>query len=983
MPSFDPYHQWLGIPPGEQPPDHYRLLGVPLFESDLDVIEAAAQRQTVFLRTLQLGPQSGLAEQILNEVARARVTLLNVDQKVVYDHRLRESLPTSTGSTPPSNADGLAAEVDRLREQQQNLEQQLHREKESFQQLTARQTEEQQAIARDVEQRHRDIEQRQADLDDQRLALQERQEKEASRWRNLAGQLEKERGDLQARREQQEKIRQDLAEQEQQLEQETRRLEQERQEVASAQRDAVKTQSKSQEIATDQGRQGVEATRQVALEAQLKSHASAVEQQRAKLEKQFQYLLREVASLKKEQDQQRSLLNDQREAGASTSPSSGVSPVKSILVTWSLVKLRNKLLVVAIGALGILAIFLVLLTKRSNGPDIGDVAQTPTEQPSDIESDTDTTSGQPQLPPTTSPKANIRNPKKPAVDTNTTPFTYSVDDSTDNKPVPPRAARDTNPTDGSRAGLNLLVARPLTSADQASAVVNVPSQAELQPARAAVGGMFNAEIESATTIPDSESVIQHIVNTVADTKQANEQFALYERALGLAAELGNIAQIEKLIGAVAEKFSIDYSASFDRCAARFEVITDDEQRNNARTSLVHTLRQQSFHYENLNRYQLALDLLQVASAQAKQLPSTAPLDRSITADKWRSAQLARDLQQHAKMLAAKEVIASDTDNAIANQVVGWFYVTVKADWKTGLPFLSKSADKQIAETAAQDAANPSGIKSCGQLATSWWKQAKSSTDPLAASVFYNRAIFWFESVIRAKVESLQAAQQKQSAQEQIVALQKQWQKRAAAAATLSVESSSGQFIIIPPRRHSDAKLTVLIPFYMGVCEVTQAQYQQLMGNDPSKSKGATKPVQSVSWNDAVEFCRQLSDEEGVEYRLPTEAEWEYACRAGTTTAYSFGDDESQLRKHAWFKGNSDGTTHSVGDKLPNGWGLYDMHGNVREWCQDARGSSRVLRGGAFNLRPLYVRAANRNVVQPDNRDHDIGFRLARTYPLSP
>ena len=268
------------------------------------------------------------------------------------------------------------------------------------------------------------------------------------------------------------------------------------------------------------------------------------------------------------------------------------------------------------------------------------------------------------------------------------------------------------------------------------------------------------------------------------------------------------------------------------------------------------------------------------------------------------------------MLAAKEVITSDSDNPTANQVVGWFYVTVKADWKAGLPFLSKSADKQIAETASQDAANPSDIKSCGQLATSWWQQAKASTDPLAASVFYNRAIFWFENVIRAKVESLQAVQQKQSTQEQMVALQKQWKKRAVAAANLPVESSSGQFIIIPTRRHSDARLTVLSPFYMGVCEVTQAQYQQVMGANPSHHKGTNKPVANVNVRDAVAFCNKLNTQKGVGYRLPTESESEHACRAGTTTAYSFGDDVSQLGKFAWFSGNADNTTHPVGEKLP-------------------------------------------------------------------
>ena len=156
----------------------------------------------------------------------------------------------------------------------------------------------------------------------------------------------------------------------------------------------------------------------------------------------------------------------------------------------------------------------------------------------------------------------------------------------------------------------------------------------------------------------------------------------------------------------------------------------------------------------------------------------------------------------------------------------------------------------------------------------------------------------------------------------------------------------------------------------------------------------------VSWNDAVMFCGKLSEKEGVEYRLPTEAEWEYACRAGTSTAYSFGDDESQLGKYVWYEDNSERTTHAVGEKPPNAWGLYDMHGNVFEWCQDwsevygsekvitdptgpASGIRRVLRGGAFYFLPKYVRSANRGNNQPGYRNLVHGFRLARTYDLSP
>jgi len=123
------------------------------------------------------------------------------------------------------------------------------------------------------------------------------------------------------------------------------------------------------------------------------------------------------------------------------------------------------------------------------------------------------------------------------------------------------------------------------------------------------------------------------------------------------------------------------------------------------------------------------------------------------------------------------------------------------------------------------------------------------------------------------------------------------------------------------------------PFYLAVHEVTQEQYERVMGKTPSRFRGGQYPVEKVSWDDSVEFCRRLSElpEElvaGHVYRLPSEAEWEYACRAGTTTAYSFGDDASQLGKYAWFDGNSGKRTHAVGQKQPNTWGLYDMHGNV-------------------------------------------------------
>ena len=193
------------------------------------------------------------------------------------------------------------------------------------------------------------------------------------------------------------------------------------------------------------------------------------------------------------------------------------------------------------------------------------------------------------------------------------------------------------------------------------------------------------------------------------------------------------------------------------------------------------------------------------------------------------------------------------------------------------------------------------------------------------------------------------------------------------------------------------EVTITKPYYLGVYEVTNAQWQAVMGDVPSEWKDADRPVESVSWDKAAAFCEALSAlpaerQAGRVYRLPTEAEWEYACRAGTTTAYSFGDEESLLGDFAWFDDNSGRQTHPVGQKRPNGWGLYDMHGNVWEWCSDwygdyaagavrdpvgpASGSDRVLRGGSWYDSASLCRSAFRIRFYPSYRFSNLGFRLA-------
>jgi formylglycine-generating enzyme required for sulfatase activity len=199
------------------------------------------------------------------------------------------------------------------------------------------------------------------------------------------------------------------------------------------------------------------------------------------------------------------------------------------------------------------------------------------------------------------------------------------------------------------------------------------------------------------------------------------------------------------------------------------------------------------------------------------------------------------------------------------------------------------------------------------------------------------------------------------------------------------------------------EVTLSKDYYLGVYEVTQAQYEKVMGKNPSHFQGAEVgnenadlPVENVSWDDAVEFCKKLSNlpeekKAGREYRLPTEAEWEYACRAGSKTAYSFDDEKGLLPEYGWFDRNSSSRTHTVGLLEPSDWGVYDMHGNVWEWCSDwydeypkgavsdptgpKEGSFRVYRGGGWYLVAADCRSAYRGWYAPSYRN-DSGFRVA-------
>jgi len=225
--------------------------------------------------------------------------------------------------------------------------------------------------------------------------------------------------------------------------------------------------------------------------------------------------------------------------------------------------------------------------------------------------------------------------------------------------------------------------------------------------------------------------------------------------------------------------------------------------------------------------------------------------------------------------------------------------------------------------------------------------------------------------------------------------------------------------------HPQHRVSITKPMYVGIYQVTQKQFNELVEYNPSTSEiNDNNPVDSVSWFSAVEFCNTLSEREGLSpyyqideikrrnnksvesanasvlggngFRLPTEAEWEYACRAGSITPWCFGDLVLDVGQYAWYYDNAQQEPHPVGEKKPNAWGLYDMHGNVMEWCNDwysdfyyqqdipeedpmgpNDGFSRVLRGGAWQFGAEATRSAYRNSANPDSASNVIGFRVVR------
>jgi len=412
------------------------------------------------------------------------------------------------------------------------------------------------------------------------------------------------------------------------------------------------------------------------------------------------------------------------------------------------------------------------------------------------------------------------------------------------------------------------------------------------------------------------------------------------------------------------------------------------------------------------------------------------------------AECAKGLQQARReqeaISAALERLKTEPDDPDTCLTVGRWQCFYKGDWDAGLKLLAKGSDEALKKLAAEElASKPSKAEDKVARGDAWWDLAEKATGK-AKTAMRQRAGHWYQEalpelavgLVKSQVEKRLTQVPEEETPEAHTGSEgsrpplavapfdaqkaKEHQEAWAKYLRLPVEMTNPigmKLVLIPPGEFTmgeggDAhKVTITKAFYLGKYEVTQEEWAAVMGSNPSGFKGPKNPVEQVNWDDCQAFLKRLNDMAGAargtqrkrakgksgavrgSYALPTEAQWEYACRAGSTGNYWFGDADAGLTEYGWYQINSENKAHPVGEKKPSAWGLYDVHGNVWEWCADwhgpyekgsavsdstgpSSGSHRVDRGGSWIYAARNCRSAYRHDYGPGRRFYDLGLRVS-------
>jgi formylglycine-generating enzyme required for sulfatase activity len=359
---------------------------------------------------------------------------------------------------------------------------------------------------------------------------------------------------------------------------------------------------------------------------------------------------------------------------------------------------------------------------------------------------------------------------------------------------------------------------------------------------------------------------------------------------------------------------------------------------------------------------------------------------------------------HDRAIVAFDKLKTAPNEPSANFAAGSYLCFYKGQWEQGLPMLAKGSDPNIKQLAALEMLRPTAADEMLRIADGWRDTAAKQPEAIRPELL-RHALSQYK-MAREVATGLQRALLERRIADVSMAQSASIQAGKAPGPEIIVNSigmkfvrvKAGSFVMGSPvgeaGRQDDEtqhKVQLTQSFYMQTTPVTQVQWNAIMESNPSHNQGDALPVDSVTWDESVEFCKRLGQKDGKHYRLPTEAEWEYACRAGGRGVLS---DVANLNDFAWYSSTSEGQTHPVARKKPNELGLYDMLGNVAQLCSDGYGpyhgdavdptgadnaSSRVLRGGSWSYPRPNCRAAFRNKSGPGSRHDNVGFRVCLDY----
>ncbi len=579
----------------------------------------------------------------------------------------------------------------------------------------------------------------------------------------------------------------------------------------------------------------------------------------------------------------------------------------------------------------------------------------------------------------------------------------------------------------------------------------VPSDAAQQQAVKLIEEVYGEEHAQAKTSAAKTALANKLLKEAAESTDLTNRYVVLRVARDIATQAGDAETAMRAVEEIGKNFQVDVFQLKGRALSQAKQSASLTKQRKALAEQALALIDEAVARDDF----VAAEYLGQLALDSARRAREGGLTKRIVA---RNEVVTEIAEAYSEAKDAFQTLEENPTHPEANLAVGTYLCFMKGNWNKGIPMLALAKDGQTTKLAVKELEGVTDVAGQVALGDGWWALAETK-DGLAKERLRERAAVWYRlaapkvsGIVKSKVE-MRISEIPKERLEQLPAPrlspprsspppmaaapfdpqqanghQRAWAKHLG----IPVETTNSigmKFVLIPPgefdmgstqeevdrllgearqdnlpeqyiqRLAGEAprhRVRITRAFYLGVCEVTQGQWEAVMSANPSTFKGASNPVEKVTWDEATEFCKKLSAKEGKTYRLPTEAEWEYACRAGTTAVYSFGDDESQLGEYAWFDGNSGRTTHSVGQMKPNPFGLYDMYGNVYEWCQDwygeyssdaatdpqgpTGGLSRVFRGGSWFRGAGNCRAASRRRFEPRLRGSDRGFRVAVVPP---